>query len=273
MVAQASLSGVVFDVDGTLVSSERDGHRVAYNRAFEEFGLPDRWDEDHYGELLAVAGGRKRLEHYLLRHGRQQDEAAELAAELHACKTRIVRDMIGDGAIPARPGVGRLLDELADRGIALAVATTGSRPWVEPLLERLFGHLSFEVVLTGSEVPDLKPDPAVYHRVIEELDGDPDRLVVVEDSAKGVVAARGAGLACLAVANGYTREELTAQAADDEEPSAGLVVDRFGDPGRAGVLAGPAAWLEDGAVTFETLARLADARPAPNEVQHQQILE
>ena len=44
-------SAVIFDVDGTLVDSERHGHRVAFNRAFEELGLPYVWDEDLYGEL------------------------------------------------------------------------------------------------------------------------------------------------------------------------------------------------------------------------------
>jgi len=51
---------VIFDVDGTLAETERNGHRVAFNRAFEHVGLSDRWDEDFYGELLGVTGGRER---------------------------------------------------------------------------------------------------------------------------------------------------------------------------------------------------------------------
>ena len=54
-------AAVVFDVDGTLVDSERDGHRVAFNTAFEEAGLGDRWDVPTYGKLLHIAGGAKRL--------------------------------------------------------------------------------------------------------------------------------------------------------------------------------------------------------------------
>ena len=65
---------VIFDVDGTLVDSERHGHRVAFNLAFEEFGLPYRWDEEEYGELLRTTGGRRRIERYLAGQGMRRAE-------------------------------------------------------------------------------------------------------------------------------------------------------------------------------------------------------
>ena len=56
-----ALEAVLWDIDGTLAETERDGHRVAFNLAFEALGLPWRWDEARYGELLVVTGGRERL--------------------------------------------------------------------------------------------------------------------------------------------------------------------------------------------------------------------
>ena len=56
-----SMRAVIWDVDGVLAETERDGHRVAFNLAFEECGLPWRWDEAYYGALLRVSGGRERL--------------------------------------------------------------------------------------------------------------------------------------------------------------------------------------------------------------------
>lgn len=50
------LSAVLFDVDGTLSDTERDGHRLAFNRAFAEFGLGHRWGVEDYGRLLDVGG-------------------------------------------------------------------------------------------------------------------------------------------------------------------------------------------------------------------------
>ena len=59
------LQALIFDVDGTLAETERDGHRVAFNHAFAEIGVDWRWSIDLYGELLAIAGGQERLKYYL----------------------------------------------------------------------------------------------------------------------------------------------------------------------------------------------------------------
>lgn len=212
---------VIFDVDGTLVDSERDGHRVAFNAAFEEAGLPDRWDVATYGKLLRVTGGDKRLAHWFDSNGRSPDEARELAGRLHKRKTQIMRRLVEEGRVQARPGVKELVDELEAHGVQLHVATTGTRVWVEPLLNGVFGR-RFQTVVTGTEVPDLKPSPAVYEHVVGVTGCAPDRTVAVEDSANGVQAAVGAGLRCVAAHNPYTR--------DDDLSEATLVADGFTDP-------------------------------------------
>ncbi len=196
----------MFDVDGTLVDSERDGHRVAFNLAFEEAGLPDRWDVGTYGALLRVTGGGRRLTHWFEGRGRTLEQARELAIPLHRRKTEIMRGLVESGRICARPGVHRLLDELDEAGVAMHVATTGTRVWVEPLLDRVFGP-RFRTVVTGTEVTDLKPSPAVYLRVLELSGCAAERTVAVEDSANGVRAAVGAGLRCVAAYNDYTRAD------------------------------------------------------------------
>lgn len=239
---------VVFDVDGTLVDSERHGHRPAFNDAFAEAALPYRWSEDAYADLVTIPGGRRRIREFLVGQGHAADEAAALAAELHQRKTEIFKELATAGRIPARPGVARLLDELADAGVRLAVATTGSRVWVEPLLDHLFGLARFETVVAGDDVPALKPDPSVYREVLRRLATAAETVVVVEDSDAGVAAAVGAGLTCLAVVHDYTT--------DQDCGGAALVVDAFGGPGRARVLHGPDHLLDDGMVTVRTLGRL-----------------
>ncbi|BAK34972.1 putative phosphatase [Microlunatus phosphovorus NM-1] len=235
------LRAVVFDVDGTLVDSERDGHRVAFNAAFEEFGLPDHWDVETYGRLIRIAGGAQRLTAWFEANGRTHEESVALARRVHRRKTEIMRELVqtpisvelpapGEacstelrsehGQIGPRPGVIALLDRLTAAGVPMHVATTGTRAWVAPLLDRVFGD-RFDIVITGSEVTDLKPDPTVYREVIRRI-GDSDGVVVVEDSGNGVRAAVGAGLPVLVTANPYTR--------DDDFTGATLVTDGFDDP-------------------------------------------
>ena len=65
------LRALIWDVDGTLAETERDGHRVAFNDAFAAMGLPWRWSVERYGELLATSGGLERLQRDLRRARRR----------------------------------------------------------------------------------------------------------------------------------------------------------------------------------------------------------
>ena len=241
---------MILDVDGTLVDSERHGHRVAFNLAFEEFDLPYRWDEDEYGELLRITGGQRRLHHYLSEQGMDEDERSGLVPELHGRKSEILRDLIDDGKLEPRPGAVRLLRELQERGCALAVATTGSRSWVEHLLERLLADVHWQVVVTGDDVEERKPDPEAFTLALDRLGVGAERSVVVEDSAEGVEAARAARLACAVVVNGYT--------VDHDLDEAELVLDGFGEESRpARVLADRCDTGCQGVLDAATLERLA----------------
>ncbi len=245
-----ALEAVVFDVDGTLVDSERHGHRVAFNDVFAAAGLPYVWEEEAYGHWLSVHGGVRRIEAFLEEAGVAEEERHELAPRLHAEKTRLLREMIDADRLPPRPGMVELLDHLGGAGVRLGVATVGSAGWVNHLLEHLFPDAHFEVVVTGADVDEKKPHPGCYLQALEGLAVPAEAAVAIEDSATGLASARTAGLACVVVVNDYTEyEDMT---------GADLVLDGVDAGGR--VLDDPHGLSPSLPLHRDTLERLLAAR-------------
>ena len=208
----AKLRALLWDVDGTVADTERDGHRVAYNRAFEQAGLSWHWSVADYGPLLAVTGGRERLLCFMATRGDAPPEGAQrnaLAAALHQCKNAAYAEIVASGRLPARPGVLRLVADCRAAGIVQAVATTTSRGNVEALFSSLWGagwHSMFPVVVCAEDAPWKKPHPQAYLLALQRLGVTAAQAFALEDSPNGLQAARTAGIAC-----GVTRSVYFAQ--------------------------------------------------------------
>jgi HAD superfamily hydrolase (TIGR01509 family) len=195
-----TLKAVLWDVDGTLAETERDGHRVAFNRAFEACGLPWRWSVERYGELLAVAGGRERLLHDMASQpgapGRPEDRDA-LARGLHQRKNALYAELVQADGIALRPGVRDLLAQCRARGIRMAITTTTSRSNVDALLR---SHLGagwagwFAAQVCGEDVLRKKPDPEAYRLSLDRLGLAPGEALALEDSPAGAASALAAGV-------------------------------------------------------------------------------
>ena len=225
------MTALIFDCDGVLADTERDGHRVAFNQMFEEFGVPFTWSEESYGEALAIAGGKERMrslltDEFVEQAGLPQDEEGQTAliAEWHRRKTELFRDgyrrqvacATGRGTDRRRRRRSRLV---ARRGVHILGTLRAGRPRAR------HGPRNREPVrgLAGDIVANKKPAPDIYELALDRLAAEPRDAIVIEDSRNGLLAATAAGLACLVTVSSYT--------ADEDFSEAAIVVSSLGDPG------------------------------------------
>ncbi len=204
------LQALLFDVDGTLADTERDGHRIAFNAAFREYGLDWNWDVDLYGKLLAVTGGKERIRYYLDSFRPDYippNNFDDLVIKLHEAKTRHYIRQLEQGKIPLRPGVKRLLTEARDAGLRLAIATTTTPANVSALLKYSLAEDAeewFEVIAAGDIVPAKKPATDIYLWALERMHVSAADCFAFEDSANGVRSSADAGIKTLVTVNDYT---------------------------------------------------------------------
>jgi len=203
------MEALIFDCDGVLVDTERDGHRVAFNMAFNDMRIDVEWSIEIYKELLRVAGGKERMKHYFDKEGWpvQFNDREQLILELHKRKTKFFMQLIETGTLPLRSGISRIVDEAIANNIKLAVCSTSNEKSVRLIIDLLLGKeraLNFQAILAGDMVSRKKPDPEIYNLCTEKLNINPKNCIVVEDSRNGLVAAKAANFNCLITTNDYT---------------------------------------------------------------------
>ncbi len=203
------IRAVLWDVDGTLAETERDGHLVAFNQAFEALRVPWRWSVERYGELLAVAGGRERLIHDMQTQEHAPADPRErrsLAERVHRLKNELYARIVAGGELPLREGVRDLLQDCERAEIRMGIVTTTSRSNVEALLATHLGQgweSAFAAVVCAEQAPSKKPDPQAYWVALDALRLAPQQAVAMEDAPAGVAAARAAGVPVIVTRSYY----------------------------------------------------------------------
>lgn len=191
-----TIRAVVFDLDGLMFNTEE-----VFHYAGDE--LLKRRGHRMTRELLSRMMGR-----------RAQESFAMLIEELELLETvdvllgeaETIFEAMLETQLAPMPGLFELLEELEERRLPKAVATSSARPYLERILSR-FGLLErFHFTLTAADVTHGKPHPEIYLRAAERLKLSPAELMVFEDSETGSKAAAAAGAFVVAVPHDYSRD-------------------------------------------------------------------
>jgi beta-phosphoglucomutase len=203
--------GVIFDVDGVLVSTYR-----AHFESWQVAGAP-------HGMALSEAdfartfGRTSREIIHQIWPGRYDDAGADgFAAEKEAAYRDIIR-----AHLPEMDGAADLIAALDDAGFLLALGSSGPPENVAIVWQNLTNGKRIRAAVNGMEVKKGKPDPEVFLIAARKLGLEPARCAVVEDAPVGLQAARRAGMVAVGLTGTVPREALAAHAH--------LVVDRLAE--------------------------------------------
>ncbi len=202
------LKGIIFDMDGVIIDSHPI-HKKAWKKFLHSVGK-DVSDQ----ELEFVLDGRKRediLRHFL------GDMTATQVLEYGDRKERLFREEAL--AITPMEGLPRFLDEVDSAGISMAIASSGSHSRVHFILDCLGMTKRFKAIITGDEVRCGKPDPEIFALAGQRLCAANHELLVIEDAVSGVLAAKTAGMRCVAIASNGRAEALLGAGAERAVPA------------------------------------------------------
>ena len=191
------IKALIFDFDGLILDTETPDF-ISWQEIYQSHGCElslEKWARcigtngvlfDPYDELETLLG--------------RPVNRASISRKRH----RRDSELIGNEVV--RPGVETYLADAKKLGLKLGVASSSAKNWVVGHLSRLGLAAYFDCIKTGDDVEQAKPDPALYRLALDGLGLYPDEAIALEDSPNGILAAKRAGLFCVAVPNSVTRQ-------------------------------------------------------------------
>ena len=189
-----NIRALIFDFDGLIVDSESPGYQ-AWSELYASNGCSLPFDK--YSACIGTIGGFD-LHRYL---EEQSGRAFDAGALETACDARWRELMVEQ---PLLPGVASIISAAKKRGLKLAVASSSTGDWVQENLRKFQLLDQFDAICTREAVAAVKPDPALYLLALETLSVGAGEAIAFEDSPNGILAAKRAGIFCIAVPNRLT---------------------------------------------------------------------
>jgi HAD superfamily hydrolase (TIGR01509 family) len=200
-------AAIIFDFDETIIDLEPQ-HTAAHAALCRDYGS----DYANMPESFRRGSGRRIIDD--IREMKAHFGWRATEEELFARRQEHFDAVSASSELFAMPGVTEVIRDFESLGIPLAITSSAVASSIEPILVRLGLRDAFSLIVDGSEVEQGKPDPEAYLLTARKLGVAPERCVVFEDSEVGVVAAKRAGMFCIAVRNPRAQERQDLSAAD-----------------------------------------------------------
>jgi HAD superfamily hydrolase (TIGR01509 family) len=180
------LKNVIFDFDGVILNSESIHFQIE-KKLFS--GLGAEISEEEYFDFAGFSE-KKTYSHFINKYSLEVTFEQLLEIKVKGFLSYLSETEV----LPVVEGVEKLIKKLHSAQIVLTIGTSGTRQIAEATLEKLGLTKYFTLMVTGSEVPKAKPDPAIFLKILETTGANPWETVVIEDTYNGIEAARKAGL-------------------------------------------------------------------------------
>ncbi len=201
------ITAVIFDFDETIIDLEPQ-HTGAHDALCREMGS----DYSSMPLEMRTASGSRIIDD--IREMRAHFGWSESEEDLFARRQRHFDELCATAPLELMPAVRETVNELHARGFRLAITSSAVAGSIDAILVRLGLRDRFELIVDGSEVVNGKPDPEAYLLTARKLGVPPERCLVLEDSQVGVLAAKRAGMFCVAVPNPRAQSIQDLSAAD-----------------------------------------------------------
>lgn len=198
-LSEKKLQAFIFDMDGVIIDSEPIHSRVKME-TFRHFGID--FDESR---LSSYMGGTSGL---IFKDVVAESGRTDITPEmLTAYKHKHYLEVLQSGGIDPVEGTRELIRALHEAGVPLGLATSSHPPVMNAILDNFEIRKYFTSVISGSELPESKPNPAIYLISAERLGAKPENCCVLEDTTNGILAAKRAGMYCIAFHNPHSGEQ------------------------------------------------------------------
>jgi HAD superfamily hydrolase (TIGR01509 family) len=197
MTLSTPLDGILFDFDGLILDTETPVFQ-AWGEKFQEYGQELKIEE--WAEILGKSGKVVGPVESFLETIGDTIKQQEISREVSKKELTLVKKQ------DPLPGAVELIMKANEEGVKLGIVSSSDRDWVHSHLHRLELFDYFDHTSCSDDVVEAKPDPALYHLGLEKMGSSPDKVLVLEDSPNGVLAAKRAGLYCIAVPNKITSQ-------------------------------------------------------------------